>query len=234
MVMMNDKAAQDGLDIGAKLRFARLGQNLSLRDLAHRADVSASLLSQIENGKANPSVRSLHSIADALSLPIDYFFPDKPDKEVNAAAASLPDHFEKLTPSELRAGQAAALVGTSTFSFADEDHKSKGPVLRADARPTIELECGVTWSRLTPGPEAAAEYLFICYEVGATSGARMSHHTGREFGFILQGELFLELGFEQYQLKPGDSVIFDSATPHRLTNTGQVPVQAMWIILNQT
>ncbi|HEX9924756.1 MAG TPA: cupin domain-containing protein [Anaerolineae bacterium] len=231
---MSEKVAQDGLDIGEKLRSARLGQNLSLRDLAQRAEVSASLISQIENGKANPSVRSLHSIADALSLPIDYFFPDKePDKEeVNTAAASLPDLFEKLTPSELRAGQAAALIGASTFSFADEDRKSKGPVLRADARPTIELECGVTWSRLTPAPEATAEYMFICYQVGATSGARMSHHTGREFGFILEGELLLELGFEQYHLKPGDSVIFDSATPHRLTNTGQVPMRAMWVIFN--
>lgn len=231
--MMSEKAAQDGLDIGAKLRSARLGQNLSLRDLAQRAEVSASLISQIENGKANPSVRSLHSIADALSLPVDYFFPDKPDREDGpAAAAPPPDHFEKLTPSELRAGQAAALIGASTFSFADEDRTSTGPVLRAEARPTIELECGVTWSRLTPGPEATAEYIFICYEVGATSGARMSHHTGREFGFILEGELLLELGFEQYHLKPGDSVIFDSATPHRLTNTGQVPMRAMWVIFN--
>lgn len=230
---MSEKAAQDGLDIGEKLRSARLGQNLSLRDLAQKAEVSASLISQIENGKANPSVRSLHSIADALSLSVDYFFPDRPDKQIeNAVTGPLPDHLEKLTPSELRAGQAAALIGTETFSFGDEDRQSKGPVLRADARPTIELECGVTWSRLTPAPEATAEYMFICYEVGASSGARMSHHTGREFGFILEGELLLELGFEQYQLKPGDSVIFDSATPHRLTNTGQVPMRAMWVIFN--
>ena len=44
------------LNLGEKLRAARMGQNLSLRELAARAEVSASLLSQIENGKANPSV----------------------------------------------------------------------------------------------------------------------------------------------------------------------------------
>ncbi|MCS7046870.1 MAG: lactate permease LctP family transporter, partial [Gemmataceae bacterium] len=39
------------------------------------AEVSASMLSQIETGKAFPSVRSLYSIAAALSLSVDYFFP---------------------------------------------------------------------------------------------------------------------------------------------------------------
>ena len=70
------------LDLGEKLRATRISQNLSLRELAARAEVSASLLSQIENGKANPSVRSLHSIADALSMPVDYFFPNGDEEKV--------------------------------------------------------------------------------------------------------------------------------------------------------
>ena len=56
------------LGIGEKLRNARIDQNLSLRELAAKTDVSASLLSQIENEKANPSVRTLHSLADALAI----------------------------------------------------------------------------------------------------------------------------------------------------------------------
>jgi len=39
-----------------------------LRHLADKAEMSASMLSQIETGKAYPSVRSLYGIAAALSL----------------------------------------------------------------------------------------------------------------------------------------------------------------------
>jgi len=65
------------------------------------------------------------------------------------------------------------------------------------------------------------------------SGANMSHHKGREFGLILEGELIVELGFEFYTLRPGDSIIFDSMTPHRLTNQNAKPMRALWVVLNQ-
>src|SRR5512135_3131399 len=63
--------------IGEKLRTARQQRQMSLRELAKKADISASMLSQIETGKAYPSVRSIYSIAEALGLPVDHFFPDQ-------------------------------------------------------------------------------------------------------------------------------------------------------------
>ncbi|MCL4395421.1 MAG: cupin domain-containing protein, partial [Chloroflexi bacterium] len=66
---------------------------------------------------------------------------------------------------------------------------------------------------------------------GATSGASMSHHEGREFGLILEGELVVELGFERHALCTGDSIIFDSTTPHRLTNACTKPARAVWVVL---
>lgn len=219
------------LGIGEKLRAARLSQNLSLRELAAKAEVSASLLSQIENRKANPSVRSLHSIADALSVPVDHFFPNKDETEGETESAV--DAGDNMTASELRATQVAAPTDSLEFGFENQEQPSKAPVTRYSARPLIELEGGVTWARLTPGPEDGIEFLQICYEVGASSGKRMSHHVGREFGLILEGELLLELGFERYLLKAGDSIIFDSTTPHRLTNAGQIAVRAVWVVMDR-
>jgi len=218
--------------LGEKLRTIRLNQNLSLRELAAKAELSASLLSQIENGKANPSVRSLYSIADALSLPVDYFFPKNGDKkEIELTSDAVPG---SMTVSEIRAAQASALIDKIEFEVIDEsEQSSNAPVVRVHARPTIELEGGVTWDRLIPGPEEGIEFLHIRYEVGARSGAKMSRHNGREFTLILEGELLLELGFENYLLKPGDSIIFDSTTPHRLTNVGPVLMHAVSVIFNR-
>jgi mannose-6-phosphate isomerase-like protein (cupin superfamily) len=92
---------------------------------------------------------------------------------------------------------------------------------------------GVTWSRLTAHAETEAEFLEINYAPGAMSGASMSHHEGREFGLILEGELVIELGFESFTLKAGDSIILESTTPHRLINKSSQPMRAFWVVLNQ-
>lgn len=219
------------LGIGEKLRIARLEQNMSLRELAEKAEVSASLLSQIENSRANPSVRSLYSIAAALSLPVDYFFSDNGNQETETAASASP--ISQMTSSHLRAMQDQGSLDTID-PFADQQTShAKGPVVCQNERATIELMGGVIWERLTPTTEENVEFLEISYAAGATSGRAMSHHTGREFGLVLEGELTVELGFERYILYPGDSIAFDSTTPHRMTNTGQAPVRAIWVVLDR-
>jgi transcriptional regulator with XRE-family HTH domain/mannose-6-phosphate isomerase-like protein (cupin superfamily) len=217
------------LYIGEKLRSARMSQNMSLRELAEKADVSASLLSQIENGKANPSVRSLYSIAAALLLPTDYFFPENNDHQAEPAAEAVVT--SNLSASDVRVMQSEDLLDGADL-FAGQQ-SSPSPVVHRQARANIELMGGVTWGRLTPGPEEKIEFLEVGYALGATSGRAMSHHEGREFGLILEGELTVELGFERYVLHSGDSIAFNSTTPHRMTNTGQTPVRAVWVVLNR-
>ena len=65
------------------------------------------------------------------------------------------------------------------------------------------------------------------------SGVNLSHHEGREFGLILEGELLIELGFESYTLQPGDSIIFESTVPHRLINKSDRPMRAVWVVLSR-
>ncbi|MEC4018626.1 helix-turn-helix domain-containing protein [Streptomyces sp. H27-D2] len=56
----------DELTIGPGVRRRRLALGLTLAGLARRAGLSAPFLSQVENGRARPSMRSLQRIADAL------------------------------------------------------------------------------------------------------------------------------------------------------------------------
>src|ERR1700681_4344633 len=60
--------------VGAQLREKRFEVGLSLRELARRLDVSPSLVSQIETGKIQPSVRTLYAIVSALGLSLDEIF----------------------------------------------------------------------------------------------------------------------------------------------------------------
>src|SRR3954451_14506007 len=64
--------AMEGL--GARLKELRRQAGLSLRELARQAEVSPSLVSQIENGKSRPSVSTLYTFARPLNVPVDAVF----------------------------------------------------------------------------------------------------------------------------------------------------------------
>jgi len=72
--------------LGARLRTARQKAGLSLRGLAREMGVSASFVSQLENGKSQPSVATLYSIAQLLDVSIDELFSSTPAGTGDASA----------------------------------------------------------------------------------------------------------------------------------------------------
>jgi transcriptional regulator with XRE-family HTH domain len=57
--------------IGNRVREERLRQNIGVRELARRVGVSPSLISQVELGRASPSVGTLYGIVNVLGLSLD-------------------------------------------------------------------------------------------------------------------------------------------------------------------
>src|SRR3954467_1136508 len=58
-------------EIGPRLREARLERGMSLRGLAQSLGVSASLISQVETGKTQPSVSTLYAMVNHLGVSMD-------------------------------------------------------------------------------------------------------------------------------------------------------------------
>ena len=85
-------AAPDLGGLGGLVRRHREDAGLSLRALAQRLGVSASLLSRIENGKARPSVTTLYGLTSELGLSLDELSgapaPQAPDAGAGAARLS--------------------------------------------------------------------------------------------------------------------------------------------------
>lgn len=61
---------------GDKLRSVREKKGLTLKDVAERAGVSESLVSQIERNKVSPSTDVLLTVADILEIDYEYLFND--------------------------------------------------------------------------------------------------------------------------------------------------------------
>jgi len=61
---------------GEKLRTVRQRKGLTLKDVAGRAGVSESLVSQIERDKVSPAIDTLLKLAEVLEIDLDYLFRD--------------------------------------------------------------------------------------------------------------------------------------------------------------
>src|ERR1700730_7395672 len=65
--------------VGLKMKHTRLLKGLTLKQLAGLAGCSESLLSRIENGNANPSIKMMHRVALALGMPVSGLFQENVD-----------------------------------------------------------------------------------------------------------------------------------------------------------
>ena len=50
---------------------------------------------------------------------------------------------------------------------------------------------------------------------------------------MISGRLGVRIGFDEYALRAGDSISFDSQRPHRLWAIGEEPAVAVWTVVNR-
>jgi transcriptional regulator with XRE-family HTH domain len=110
-----------------------------------------------------------------------------------------------------------------------------GLVATPETRSVLNLASGVRWERLTPHSDPEVEFLYVIYPVGAESCSEdaLVTHGGREYGYVSSGTLGVRVGFDEYVLGPGDSIAFDSSSPHRLWTVGDEPVRAIWVVIGR-
>ncbi|MFD5008588.1 helix-turn-helix domain-containing protein [Streptomyces chartreusis] len=222
--------------VGARIRQARLAHGTSLRALAREIGVSASLVSQIENGKSQPSVSTLYAITTALGISIESLF-DAGEGGIATAATAATAPATALTPGPGTAPGTATDPAPGTVlhalaSFAADPGRRIGPVVTPDEREVLELDSGVVWERLGHVPGTHVDFLQVTYRPGGASSSSggLMRHAGTEYGCLTSGELILTLGFDEYTLRPGDAVCFESTTPHRYRNDGDVPAVGTWFV----
>src|SRR3954447_19544439 len=78
--------------VGEGLRKHRTEAGMSLRELARKVGVSPSLISQIEHGKATPSVATLYAIVSELGISLDELFFDAPRGAAATPEPEAPPH----------------------------------------------------------------------------------------------------------------------------------------------
>ena len=210
------------VNVGSLIRRERQNQGLSLRELARRVGVSASMLSQVETGRTRPSVSTIYAIATELGLSIDALLSDR---EAAVATATAAANGAAVAGPRVRRGP----VGTAAAA----DLASQ--LVRPEQRRKLELESGVTWELLSDLLPHLVDFMFVTYEPGgrSSSSGKLMRHTGTEFAFLVRGKLKIQVGFDEYVLQAGDALAFDSSEPHLLVNEGTEPAEGIWFVLGR-
>ena len=179
--------------IGINIKRLREEKRLTLRTFAKNINISPSFLSQIETGKAQPSLDTLKNIADSLSTTI------------------------------------GSLIGESQAA-------SASPVMRSDERKHLDnIGTGIDIFLLSsPDQHKQMEPLLFKLDPKAASGKSTYKHFGQEFVLVIKGMLEISLNNTVYVLKKGDSIYFNSSTPHSFRNTGKEETEAVWVITPPT
>jgi len=231
--------------IGQQLRRARIAAGISLREMARRVDVSASFISQVELGRTMPSVGTLYSIASELGVSLDGLMPTAQPP----ASAPSPPSGDPAEPREaaepgppntprMPSQTAAALrelreARTQPRPFRTAED-AEAPVQRAASRHELKIG-GAIWGRLTAGHDQANDFLHVVYKPGGESCPedQMIHHRGFEYGYVISGRLRVQVGFDNYELGEGDSISFESMTPHRLSNPYLQQSESIWMVVGR-
>lgn len=62
------------MDIGKRLRETRVGRKMVIDDVAAASGLSRAYISQVETGKASPSIQTLEKLGAALDVPVSSLF----------------------------------------------------------------------------------------------------------------------------------------------------------------
>jgi transcriptional regulator with XRE-family HTH domain len=220
---LSPSATKPLVTLGIRLKRVRERTGRSLREVARELGVSASFLSQMERGKSQPSVATLYSLSQLLNVSIDELFAEDDGDTVEVPA---PKPVAPVTP-----------VNRSQLgSLADAwPHAQQPPTLsvtRPGKRHVLEMDSGVIWERLVDNTGTGLDFIEIIYppHSSSTNDQRMLQHSGFEFGWLIEGELEVTVGFEILTLRAGEAIGFDSAVPHLLANRTDTAVRGIWCV----
>lgn len=129
--------------LGARLRQLRRSRRRTLRDVADAAEVSESFLSQIERGRANPSVSSLSRIAAALELSVaDLFAPRQTGSKVVREGEAVPLDFGAGARKWLLTPQPLQDLEVVVCEYDVGGHSGDAPYVHGDAEETCVVLAG--------------------------------------------------------------------------------------------
>jgi len=103
-------------------------------------------------------------------------------------------------------------------SFLQTDQEPPGLVVRKENRKRLVPSEGLIYELLTPDLNRQLEVLRVQIARDFDNSERPFVHEGEECVHMLEGELLIYIGGDEYHLEEGDSITYDPTVPHWYRN----------------
>lgn len=140
----------------------------------------------------------------------------------------------KATPSLPMLHRLARELGFNIGWMFDETEGDPGIVFRQGERPMIALDPlrqgeGISLERVVPyDPNHLLQCNIHHIRAGGSSDAPIAHD-GEEVGYVIAGQVDLEIDGQVYTLSAGDAFVFRSTLPHAYRNPSEEPASIFWV-----
>ena len=126
------------------------------------------------------------------------------------------------------------------FFFEDEGDRRKYVLTRGEEgmvsqrRPKSDAPEGYRYRSLAPGiRHKQIEPFLVEFDLKEWQDSCFYNHDGEEFLYILEGELEFHYGEKVMRLIPGDSIFYDSSTPHGYVSMGEKKAKAVAVLYSK-
>ncbi len=157
-------------------------------------------------------------------------------------AANIIEELEagEMTPSLAPLTKIARGLGVHLGTFIDTAPHPGPAVVRADAREEVAHFSGIghasRWGTLDFYSLAVnkegrhMEPFIIDIHPTVEEDITLSVHEGEEFIYVVTGSIEVTYGDEQLVLNPGDSIYYDSTTPHEVRAAGEEDARILAVV----
>ena len=125
----------------------------------------------------------------------------------------------------------ATALGIEVSDLFSSNGLPRPTVLRREAREPVVWGHLGRKALLTPKPFHSLEVVVARFEPGGSTGDEpYTHGDSEELLIVVDGGVHVQLGTEIHDVTAGDSVHYQSSTPHRVSNPGDETAEVMFVI----
>jgi transcriptional regulator with XRE-family HTH domain len=137
----------------------------------------------------------------------------------------------KTNPSLSTLKEISDFFGISVSALLDSNANRTDhyPILRKGEHKILISERNTRFQLLSFAYDLNCEFVLNEWTPGASTGKSKYTHEGVECGYVLNGQLRVELGDQIYSLKSGDSITYPSSIPHLICNPTKRKTIAVWV-----
>jgi transcriptional regulator with XRE-family HTH domain len=151
-------------EISEKLRALRKSRKMTLKQVADRAGCTGAYISQLEKGRANPSIATLKRIASVFNVKVVDFFTDNGEEEDDVL---------------VRKDQRSAM-----------DFNMGHAVIESLVKATENKRMLALYNRIKPGGGSNGEYSHEGEEFGIVLAGELELTVGERIYYVKEGDSF--------------------------------------------